>query len=296
MYEVQEKYNQAQEMYKKSFDMGSSSGGVALAEYAMSGRIGAPDYRQSYDIARNITSSSALPTDDSAKLLMVYLLDRNPMLDGGIRLSKHFAVNPGFQGYMMFRLIEYHLIKVIFVCQAIEDRVKPVTLKKQFPRWIRNVETSLKRIGTRDGEQVYQETRRYLNIDELIYLCTTREMSPQNYDDFMLTNENLARKGKDKSAIVFELVCSLFGLLGRRINFSRAKFLINLEEAENKAILELRSFLKFRSDLLEKHLPSLLVDLVLEYQFSILTKKTSIWPGSLIKKVCIGISRVPQEC
>jgi len=154
------------------------------------------------------------------------------------------------------------------------------------------VETTFKNVAIDDGEYIQKETRGFVNIDELIYLCTTQEISPQKYDDFMLTNYHLARGVKDSSAIVFEVICSLYGLLERPINYSRAKFFINYIETENNAISVLRSFIKPRQDLLLMHLPLLLVDLVLEYEFSILTKKTPIWPGKRNNKnVCIAIKR-----
>ena len=129
-------------------------------------------------------------------------------------------------------------------------------------------------------------------IDKLIYECTLREKCSQIYDDFLIANENLARGAKVPTAVVFEIICSLYGLLGRPINYARAKRFVNVARTKNKGILMFRSFLNSRNLLLLPFLPQHLADLVLEYEFSIISKETSIWPcEESKKKICIAVRR-----
>jgi len=294
--EEQGHFRQAIDIYKKCSGMGSTSASVALAEYAMSGRISAPDYGKSFKIIRNLTSRNSIPDDDSAKLLMVYLLDRNPVLRDGAKLSERFEVHPELQSSMMLMCIEYHLVKLIFICQAVEERVKP-KLVQTIPPFFQIAELPERLVSSERGDFVLQEYRGYFNIDKFIYQCTTREKKIQIYDDFLLANEQLARNGQLPSAIVFEIISSLYGLLGRPIAYPKAKFFIYQPGIKNKAIEVLRSFINSRSALLLQYIHQILVDLVLEYEFSIMTKTTPLWPGEESKKnIFVAIKRVEKNC
>jgi len=292
MSEKQNQWKQALQWYKEGSTWGSNSSKVAIAEYAMSGRVGMPDYAQSFSIIQNLESTNGIPDDNSAKLLLVYLLDRNPMLKDGIRLTERFQVNSELQSSIMLKCIQYHLVKVILICQAAEERVTPTKLNT-LPSFLQIVKQPKKQILTNKGNLMMEETRGYLAIDKLIYECTLREKRSQIYDDFLLANENLARGAKVPTAVVFEIICSLYGLLGRPIDYARAKLFMNLARTKNKGISMLRSFLNFRNMLLLPFLPQHLVDLVLEYEFSIISKETSIWPcEESKKKICIAVRHV----
>jgi len=286
--EKHNQWKQALQWYKEGSTWGSSCSKVAIAEYMMSGRVGIPDYEQSFNIIQNLDSINGIPNDNAAKLLLVYLLDRDPVLKDGIRLSERFQVNSELQSSIILKCIRYHLVKVILICQAAEGRVTPTMLQTFIPSFLQTA-----KMVTNEGNVMIQETRGYLTIDELIYECTLRENLNQIYDDFLLSNENLARRTKVPTAVVFEIICSLYGLLGRPINYARAKLFMNLTRANNHAISMFKSFLNYRNLLLMPFLPQHLVDLVLEYEFSIITKETSIWPCEESKnKICIAVSRV----
>lgn len=294
MAEKQNQWKQALQWYKEASIWGSNSAKVAIAEYAMSGRVGTPNFEQSFNIIQNLESTNGIPDDNSAKLLLVYLLDRNPMLKDGIKLSERFQINSELQSSIILKCIQYHLVKVILICQAAEERVTPTMLQTSIPSFLQIVKQPMKQIReTAEGKVMIWETRGYLAIDKLIYQCTLREKRSQIYDDFLLSNEKLARGAKLPTAVVFEIICSLYGLLGRPINYARAKLFMKLVRSNNRAILMFRSFVNSRNLLLMPFLPQHLVDLVLEYEFSLITKETPIWPcEESKKKICIALRRV----